>query len=302
MSDANKNNNAGIATLRKQISQFDKFKDKSKMGAERLKKFKSLNSRLQSMIKQKETGVTADSRITKEIVEKKGPIVKGPIVSKKELAASGLSLRDYLNKQQNKTRKHGDTLVKGTVASNYKLDGKKDRNLGVLKTSSDNKTTKDNNIKKVVGKNSMYSNDTSKAGKITGSMKGGPPQRQGTKKKASLLDRGISFFKGEGDKIKKDFKKAVKETKRNFGPGKNKLSTKGTSNITNSSTYKKKVVPTKKKDSMGEEKIKPSKNMGIDSMMPSKKKKSNSITYSSNGGKIKMAKGYSAGGRIFTGR
>jgi hypothetical protein len=282
------------------------------MGAERLKKFKSLNSRLQSMIKQKETGVTADPRITKEIKAKKGPIVKGPIVSKKELAASGLSLRDYLNKQQGKTRKQGDTLVKGTVASNYKTDGKKDRNMGVLNTSSDNKTTKDKNIKKIVTKKktnnkNTFSNDQnikSKNKMVSKNTSGGIDEAKGdnSKPKKSIGSKIMGFFKGEGNKIKKDFKKAVKETKRNFGPGKNKLSTKGTSNITNSSTYKKKVVPTKKKDSMGEEKIKPSKNMGMDSMMPSKKKKSNSVTYSSNGSKIKMAKGYSAGGKIFTGR
>jgi len=275
MSDANKNNNAGIATLRKQISQFDKFKDKSKMGAERLKKFKSLNSRLQSMIKQKETGVTADSRITKEIKEKKGPIVKGPIVSKKELAASGLSLRDYLNKQQGKTRKQDDTLVKGTVASNYKLDGKKDRNLGVLKTSSDNKTTKDNNIKKVVGKNSMYSNDTANKKKISqvdsfskSKVKQGPPKPPAKKPKKSLGSKFMSFIKGEGSKMKKDFNNAVSETKRNIG-------------------MTKKKVPLKKKNNMD---------------FGQKKKKVEAPMYESKGGKIKMAKGYSKGGKIFTGR
>ena len=294
------------------LAKFNKYSDKSKMPSGALKKFKSLQEEKQKYIKQKETGVTADPHITKEIKAKKGPIVKGPIVSKKELAASGLSLRDYLNKKQGKTRKHGDTLVKGTVASNYKTDGKKQRNMGVLKTSSDNKTTKDKNIKKIVTKKKInnkntFSNDQnikSKNKMVSKNTSGGIDEAKGdnSKPKKSMGSKIMGFFKGEGNKIKKDFKKAVKETKRNFGPGKNTLATKGTSNITNSSTYKKKVVPTKKKDSMGEEKIKPSKNMGMDSMMPSKKKKSNSVTYSSNGSKIKMSKGYSAGGKIFTGR
>ena len=51
----------------------------------------------------------------------------------------------------------------------------------------------------------------------------------------------MSFIKGEGSKMKKDLDNAVSETKRNFGPGRMKSVSKGTSNITNSSTYKKKV-------------------------------------------------------------
>ena len=49
---------------------------------------------------------------------------------------------------------------------------------------------------------------------------------------------------------------------------------------------------------MGEEKIKPSKNMGMDSMQPKKKK----ADYKSKGGKVSgMSKAYS-GANIFTGR
>ena len=291
------------------LAKFNKYSDKSKMPSGALKKFKSLQEEKQKYIKQKETGVTADPHITKEIKAKKGPIVKGPIVSKKELAASGLSLRDYLNKKQGKTRKHGDTLVKGTVASNYKTDGKKQRNMGVLKTSSDNKTTKDKNIKKIVTKKKInnkntFSNDQnikSKNKMVSKNTSGGIDEAKGdnSKPKKSIGSKIMGFFKGKGKEIEKNF-----SDKRYFvnGVDSRKKNIKSKSNITNSSTYKKKVVPTKKKDSMGEEKIKPSKNMGMDSMMPSKKKKSNSVTYSSNGSKIKMSKGYSAGGKIFTGR
>ena len=165
-----------------------------------------------------------------------------------------------------------------------------------IRSSSNNKSTsavtKTDNQPLGSGKTSFLKSELSKMGKDA-------------KKAFNETKRNFGIKSSNDNNSSKKpswFDKIIKETKRNFGPGKNTLATKGTSNITNSSTYKKKVVPTKKKDSMGEEKIKPSKNMGIDSMMPSKKKKSNSITYSSNGGKIKMAKGYSAGGRIFTGR
>lgn len=52
-------------------------------------------------------------------------------------------------------------------------------------------------------------------------------------------------------------------------------------------------IKKKKKDKMGEEKISPKKNMGMDSMMPGKKKKK--TQYKMGGGKMK---GYSAGGRV----
>jgi len=65
-------------------------------------------------------------------------------------------------------------------------------------------------------------------------------------------------------------------------------------------------IKKKKKGNMGEEKVSPKKNMGMDSMMPGKKKtkpkKVDTMKYMYGGGKLKMAKGYSAGGKIFTGR
>jgi hypothetical protein len=319
MSDANKNNNAGIATLKKQISQFDKFKDKSKMGAERLKKFKSLNSRLQSMIKQKETGVTADPRITKEIKAKKGPIVKGPIVSKKELAASGLSLRDYLNKQQGKTRKHGDTLVKGTVASNYKTDGKKDRNMGVLNTSSDNKTTKDKNIKKIVTKKKTIPipkkrpisqvDDFSKS-----KVKQGPPK--GIAKKAPVKKKSKSNISGsssyDADFTKKGLEKRGLSPKASMSK-ENLAKTTAAKDKNNASGQdfggkkKKKTAPMyESKGTNGAVKnpfdIKLTNNLSKKKQKERLKPSGPVPKYKSMGGKLKMAKGYSAGGKIFTGR
>ena len=101
--------------------------------------------------------------------------------------------------------------------------------------------------KRIVKKYKGRGISTSSANPIPGRMEGGPPQTKSTKKKKSIGSKFMSFIKGEGSKMKKDFNNAVKETKRNFsgdykkGTGKYKLVSEGTSNITNSSTYKKKV-------------------------------------------------------------
>jgi hypothetical protein len=84
-------------------------------------------------------------------------------------------------------------------------------------------------------------------------VKQGPP-------KGPLKQKKPGFF----DRFKSDFKKAVKETKRNFG-----------------------ITEPKKKNTMD---------------FGAPKKKTKAPMYESKGSKIKMAKGYSAGGRIFTGR
>ena len=58
----------------------------------------------------------------------------------------------------------------------------------------------------------------------------------------------------------------------------------------------------KKKDSMGEEKISPKKNMGMDSMMPKKKKAKykygGGAVYKSNGGKVAATSYKSCGANI----
>lgn len=48
---------------------------------------------------------------------KKAPAKKAPVVTKEELAKSGLSLRDYMNKQQGKTRRDGTAPSKAKSAS-----------------------------------------------------------------------------------------------------------------------------------------------------------------------------------------
>jgi murein DD-endopeptidase MepM/ murein hydrolase activator NlpD len=87
---------------------------------------------------------------------------------------------------------------------------------------------------------------TSSANPYPNNMKGGPPQRQGTKEKKSIGSKIMGFIKGEGKKVSSDFDKAVKETKRNFsdkryfvnGVDSRKKKIKSKSNITNSSSYK----------------------------------------------------------------
>jgi len=293
MSDAkNKVNNRSLSILNKRLSEFDKYKDKSKMGDARLKRFKELQAQKQAILRQKETGITSDPRITKEIKEKKGPIVKGPIVTKEELAASGLSLRDYLNKKQGKTRRHGDTLVKGTVVSNYKTDGKKDRNMGVVKTASAS-----NNVNKK--KVPMYSNDTANKKKISqvdsfskSKVKQGPPPPPAKQKKPGFLDR-----------IKSGFNKAVSETKRNFqGDAKKKTGrykSVNEKNLDSKGNYKgTNIKPTKLQLSRMKKPEKNTMDFGA------KKKKASAPMYESKGtmGLVKKSKYYSGGGTVFTGR
>jgi hypothetical protein len=103
-------------------------------------------------------------------------------------------------------------------------------------------------------------------------VKQGPPKPPAKKPKKSLGSKFMSFIKGEGSKMKKDFNNAVSETKRNFGMAKKK---------------------------------KPVKKNNMD--FGGKKKKVEAPMYESMGTmggvkKMKMAKGYSKGGTVFTGR
>jgi hypothetical protein len=121
------------------------------------------------------------------------------------------------------------------------------------KTKKDTNPYKDTNtstppVPKMRPKKTTFSNDQnikSKNKMVSKNTDGGIDEAKGdntkTKKKSSFFDSISSFVKGEGKKMKSDFGKAVSETKRNFGPGKDKSVSSGSSNITNSSTYKKKV-------------------------------------------------------------
>ncbi len=80
----------------------------------------------------KKANATVDPRIVKKAKPK-----KGPIVTKEQLKKSGLSLRDYMNFQQGKTRKKGPVVPKRVApsagAGNVKRGDKK-RNVVVKKS------------------------------------------------------------------------------------------------------------------------------------------------------------------------
>jgi hypothetical protein len=121
-------------------------------------------------------------------------------------------------------------------------------------------------------------------------VKQGPPKPPAKKKKMGFFDR-----------FKADFNKAVKETKRNFQgdikKGTGRYKSVNERNLDSKGNYKgTNIKPTKLQESRMKKPEKNTMDFGA------KKKKAKAPMYESKGSKIKMAKGYSAGGRIFTGR
>ncbi len=100
--------------------------------AKKAKKEKTLKSQKEST---KFIGKKANATVDPRIVKKAKP-TKGPVVSKEQLKKSGLSLRDYMNFQQGKTRKKGPVVPKRVApsagAGNVKRGDKK-RNVVVKK-------------------------------------------------------------------------------------------------------------------------------------------------------------------------
>jgi len=100
--------------------------------AKKAKKDKLIKSQKEST---KFMGKTAGSTVDPRIVRKAKP-KKGPVVTKEQLKKSGLSLRDYMNFQQGKTRKKGPVVPKRVApsagAGNVKTGDKK-RNVIVKK-------------------------------------------------------------------------------------------------------------------------------------------------------------------------
>jgi hypothetical protein len=99
----------------------------------RAKKEKTIKSQKESTkFMGKKAGATVDPRIVRKAKPK-----KGPIVTKEQLKKSGLSLRDYMNFQQGKTRKKGPVVPKRVAPSaavgNIKRGDKK-RNVAVKKS------------------------------------------------------------------------------------------------------------------------------------------------------------------------
>tara|TARA_R110001592_G_scaffold106069_1_gene298056 strand:+ start:136 stop:657 length:522 start_codon:yes stop_codon:yes gene_type:complete len=101
--------------------------------AKKAKKDKLVKSQKESTkFMGKKAGATVDPRIVRKAKPK-----KGPVVSKEQLKKSGLSLRDYMNFQQGKTRKKGPVVPKRVApsagAGNVKRGDKK-RNVAIKKS------------------------------------------------------------------------------------------------------------------------------------------------------------------------
>ena len=101
-------------------SPYRKYSEKKKA-----KKDKTIKSQKEST---KFMGKKANATVDPRIVKKAKPN-KGPVVTKEQLKKSGLSLRDYMNFQQGKTRKSGPVVPKrvapGVAAGNTKTGNKK---------------------------------------------------------------------------------------------------------------------------------------------------------------------------------
>ena len=117
---------------KKKVPESKKSPIRKLADTKKTKKEKILKSQKESTkFMGKTAGATVDPRIVKKAKPK-----KGPIVTKEQLKKSGLSLRDYMNFQQGKTRKEGPVVSKKVAPSaamgNVKTDDKK-RNVPVIK-------------------------------------------------------------------------------------------------------------------------------------------------------------------------
>jgi len=190
------------------------------------------------LVKKKITGRgefrdTDKSKKTNGNKTKKTKTSKPKVVTPKMIRDAGFTtLRDYLNFKQGKTRRDGKKPVrvgdKKTV-TNVVKSKLKPKNLVKKKDVSDfavNTKTK----KKTNGSKKVASLKTSKIG-----VDGGASQVNKTKvNKTKVNKKKNNFF----ERFKSDFNKAVKETKRNFGPNRYKsVST----NKTNFNKKKKKL-------------------------------------------------------------
>ncbi len=175
--------------------------------------------------------------------------------------------------------------VTGTAANKYFSDDasssvkKKKKNYGNPGTGNEVKAKKNYGMGMV--------DSLSKA-----KVKQGPPKPPAKKKKPGFLDR-----------VKADFNKAVKETKRNFQgdikKGTGRYKSVNEKNLDSKGNYKgTNIKPTKLQESRMKKPEKNTMDFGA------KKKKAKAPMYESNGtmGGVKKSKYYSGGGTVFTGR
>jgi len=118
-------------------------------------------------------------------------------------AGQNINLPESLSKNSpNYTGKRESNPYKGTDLSTLQMRGGN--------KSKNNNVTKDKKDKPKVSQNKTSYPKVSQGSTMA--------KKQAPKKK-SFGSKFMSFIKGEGSKMKKDFDNAVSETKRNFGPG-----------------------------------------------------------------------------------
>ena len=117
---------------KKKVPDSKKSPIRKQAAAKKAKRDKLIKSQKEST---KSMGKKASASVDPRMVKKAKP-KKGPIVTKEQLRKSGLSLRDYMNFQQGKTRKKGPVVPKRVAPSaavgNVKT-GDKRRNVPVKK-------------------------------------------------------------------------------------------------------------------------------------------------------------------------
>ena len=123
---------SGFTGSKKKVPDSKKSPIRKQADAKKAKKDKLIKSQKESTkFMGKKAGATVDPRIVRKAKPK-----KGPVVTKEQLKKSGLSLRDYMNFQQGKTRKKGPVVPKRVApsagAGNVKT-GDKRRNVPIKK-------------------------------------------------------------------------------------------------------------------------------------------------------------------------
>jgi hypothetical protein len=220
-----------------------------------------------------------------------------------------------VNRMSPVKKKRYDKLMKF-----YQTLSKQDKNKAESIKNIGRTSANDTEDKRIVGKNDK--GEKVVKGTMLGNLKSNDAARNVKVEKPKLRPAKKIQFSEDSEIYKKKPKKIVNSIdSENYKPKKKIIAKpkqeqpkkkvpvkkKSRSNISNSSSYDAKFT----KKNLEKRGLNPKGRMSEknyaaatkdDAVKTVKKKPSKSITYSSAGSKIKMAKGYSAGGQIFTGR
>lgn len=197
----------------------------------------------------------------------------------------------------------------------YQTLSKQDKNKAESIKNTGRTSANDTEDKRIVGKNDKGQKVVK--GTMMGNLKSGDAARNVKVEKPKMRPAKKTQFSEDSEIYKKKPKKIVNSIdSENYKPKKKveqpkktvPVKKKSKSNISNSSSYDAKFTKKgledrglKAKNFMSQKNY-ASATKKDDTIKTVKKKSGKSITYSSAGSKIKMAKGYSAGGQVFTGR